>query len=88
MIGPYDLSGSLGVPGELNNKKVLDATRHILDICKKKKVSCGTQLSNFNLNEIKKNFMRGFNFIILGSDLFALKNWAIDCKKIIEKIKR
>ena len=88
MIGPYDLSGSLGVPGDLNNKKVLDATRHILNICKKKKVSCGTQLSKFNLNEIKKNFSRGFNFIILGSDLFALKNWTIDCKKIIEKFKR
>ena len=37
MIGPYDLSGSLGVPGDLNNKKVIDATRNILDICKKKK---------------------------------------------------
>ena len=88
MIGPYDLSGSLGVPGDLNNKKVLEATRYILDICKKKKVSCGTQLSKFNLSEIKKNFSKGFNFIILGSDLFALKNWAIDCKNIIEKFKR
>ena len=88
MIGPYDLSGSLGVPGDLNNKKVLDATRYILNICKKKKVSCGTQLSKFSLNEIKKNFSIGFNFIILGSDLFALKNWTIDCKKIIKKFKR
>ncbi len=88
MIGPYDLSGSLGVPGDLNNKKVLDVTRYILNICKKKKVSCGTQLSKFSLNEIKKNFSIGFNFIILGSDLFALKNWTIDCKKIIKKFKR
>jgi len=88
MIGPYDLSGSLGVPGDLNNKKVLDATRYILDICKKKKVSCGTQLSKFNLSEIKKNFSKGFNFIILGSDLFALKNWTVNCKNIIGKFKR
>ena len=88
MIGPYDLSGSLGVPGDLNNKKVLEATRYILDICKKKKVSCGTQLSEFNLIEIKKNFSKGFNFIILGSDLFALKNWTVNCKNIIEKFKR
>ena len=88
MIGPYDLSGSLGVPGDLNNKKVLDASKFILDICKKKKVSCGTQLSAFSLNDIKKNFSKGFNFLILGSDLFALKNWTINCKKIIEKIKK
>lgn len=88
MIGPYDLSGSLGIPGDLKNKKVLDATNYVLDICKKKKISCGTQLSKFNLNELKKNFSSGFNFIILGSDLFALKNWTIDCDKIIKKIRR
>ncbi len=87
MIGPYDLSGSLGVAGNLKHKKVLDASKYILSVCNKHKVSCGTQLSNFDKKIIKENFSKGFNFIILGSDLFALKNWSIECQKIIKNFK-
>ena len=87
MIGPYDLSGSLGVAGNLKHKKVLEASKYILNICDKHKVSCGTQLSNFDKKIIKKTFSKGFSFIILGSDLFALKNWSIECQKIIKNFK-
>lgn len=87
MIGPYDLSGSLGVAGNLKHKKVLEASKYILNICSKHKVSCGTQLSNFDKKIIKETFSKGYNFIILGSDLFALKNWSIECQKIIKSFK-
>ncbi len=87
MIGPYDLSGSLGVPGNLKHEKVLEASKYILSICDKHKISCGTQLSNFDKKLVKVTFSKGFNFIILGSDLFALKNWSIECQKIIKNFK-
>ena len=35
MIGPYDISGSLGVPGDLNHKKVIDASKKVIDACMK-----------------------------------------------------
>ena len=87
MVGPYDLAGSLGVPGDTDHKLVQEAVKYIVSICKKKKISCGTQLAKFDRNMIKNKFSLGFNFLILGSDLFALKNWAIDCNNLINKIK-
>lgn len=87
MIGPYDLSGSLGIPGDLSNLKILHAEKNIIKLCKKYKVSCGTQLSNFSLSVIKKKISLGYNFLILGSDLFILKNWCLDINKLIKKIK-
>ena len=33
MIGPYDISGSLGVPGQLNHPLVLEASRKVIEAC-------------------------------------------------------
>ena len=33
MVGPYDLSGSLGVPGNLTHKKYKQALKKIDEIC-------------------------------------------------------
>ena len=35
MIGPYDISGSLGVPGELNHPKVVEASKKVIKACEK-----------------------------------------------------
>ena len=39
MIGPYDLSGSMGIPGNLNSPQVLRAERYIVNLCKKIKLA-------------------------------------------------
>ena len=44
MIGPYDLSGSLGRSGDFSNKKFTDALKIIDKICKKRKVTKGIHL--------------------------------------------
>ena len=41
MIGPYDLSGSLGVPGDIYNDKVKNAVNVVYDKCRKYGKSCG-----------------------------------------------
>ena len=35
MIGPYDLSGSLGIPGEFDNHLYLDACNHLIGLSQK-----------------------------------------------------
>ena len=87
MIGPYDLSGSMGIPGNLNSPQVLRAERYIVNLCKKNKVSCGTQLSTFDKKIIKNKIKFGYNFLILGSDLFILKNWCLNTNKYIKQLK-
>ncbi len=87
MIGPYDLSGSLGVPGQLDSEIVINNCKKVSDICKKNNVSCGIQINDVNSENIKKNIDLGFNFIVLGSDLFALWKWAEQVENTIASLK-
>jgi 2-keto-3-deoxy-L-rhamnonate aldolase RhmA len=76
MIGPYDISGSLGVPGQLNHASVIEASNHVIAACKQFGKSCGTQLSDPTPSAVDDLFERGCTFAILGSDLFVLSNWS------------
>ena len=87
MIGPYDLSGSLGVPGETSHPNVINASKKVIEICKKNNKSCGTQISNPDLKNINEAIDEGYTFIILSSDLFVLSNWAQNMKKTIRNFK-
>lgn len=85
MIGPYDLSGSYGKPGDLNHPDVINASKTIVKYAQTHKKSCGTQISDPNDENVKKLVDFGYNFIILSSDLFILYNWAKQMDKIINK---
>ena len=87
MVGPYDLSGSLGIPGEFENKIYIEACSEIIGLCDKYKKSCGTQIAKVDEQSISKNYDLGFNFIVLGSDLFVLWDWADNTNKLISKFK-
>ena len=85
MIGPYDISGSLGVPGQLNHPKVIEASRKVIEACEKAGISCGTQLNDVTANSIKELFGLGYTYAILGSDLFVLWKWAEKMKELMKK---
>ena len=87
MIGPYDISGSLGVPGETNHPKVIEASKKVINSCKKFGKSCGTQLNDPNPINIQSLFDLGYTYAILGSDLFVLWKWAEQMQQIIKKIR-
>ena len=40
--------GSLGVPGQLDHPKVLEASKKVIKACEKFEKSCGTQLNDPN----------------------------------------
>ncbi|SVD96154.1 uncharacterized protein METZ01_LOCUS449008, partial [marine metagenome] len=42
MIGPYDISGSLGIPGEIEHEQVRNAGQLVVNACKKYGKACGT----------------------------------------------
>ena len=88
MIGPMDLSGSLGIPGQTDHPDVIEASEKVINACEKYGKSCGTQVSVTTENAISDMFNLGYTFAILGSDLFVLWRWAEDMKMIIEKLKK
>ena len=83
MIGPLDLAGSLGVPGQTKHPLVLDASQKVIEACRRYGKSCGTQVADANYAEIESLFSYGHTYAILGSDLFVLTKWAYDMRSLI-----
>ena len=87
MIGPLDLAGSLGVPGQTKHPLVLEASQHVINACKRYGKSCGTQVADANATEIEYLFSLGHTYAILGSDLFVLSKWASDMRSLIHSFR-
>jgi 2-keto-3-deoxy-L-rhamnonate aldolase RhmA len=87
MIGPLDLAGSLGVPGEVNHPLVIEASEYVIDACRNRGISCGTQLSDVSAEGVQDLLSLGYTYVILGSDLFALCQWAKNMRSLIRSVK-
>ena len=83
MIGPYDISGSLDIPGKINDPKVQDAGKRVVDACNAYGKACGTQDINPSQKSVRQAFRKGYSFVILASDVFILWKWGEDIKEII-----
>jgi 2-dehydro-3-deoxyglucarate aldolase len=87
MVGPYDLSGSLGIPGRLAHPLLAKACRRVVDACEKYGKSCGTQVIEPDSRSIKKAFAEGFTFIVLSSDVFSLWKWSERIRSVIRPVR-
>lgn len=87
MIGPLDISGSLGVPGQTTHPLVIDASRKVIKACERTGKSCGTQLSDVTPANVKALFDLGYNYAILGSDLFVLWRWAAQMQEMMKQMR-
>lgn len=83
LIGPYDLSGSINVLGEVLNKPVQEAISKIKKLCKVKDIPFGIFVMNAEL--AKKEINDGCSFIAVGIDTVLLANGA---KKIVTTIRK
>lgn len=84
MVGPYDLSGSLGVPGELSHPKVTAACRRVIEACASRAISCGIQLVHPRAEDLRRHVKAGFTFLVLGSDIFSLTQRSREVDAMIE----
>lgn len=87
MIGPYDISGSLGVPGQIEHPDVISASEKVIQACEKFNISCGTQVANANNKSVQRLIDMGYNYVILSSDLFVLWNWTNDMNELMSGFK-
>lgn len=76
MIGPYDLSASLGVLGEYDNPLYLKALDDIGALCKKYNMALGDHIV-FPDNELyNKRVSEGYQFIAYGTDGVFLNEYS------------
>ena len=85
MVGPYDLSGSLGIPGEIYHEKVVLAMEKVFRACKKFGKACGSHEVDPTVDSVKESLRLGSTFVVLSSDLFILWKWGERMQRLIEK---
>lgn len=86
IIGPYDISGSLGIPGRLTDPKVLKTSERVIQACTKYGKACGTQITELpDEAKIRKAMDDGYTMIVLASDIFLLWRWSEQMRRLKEK---
>lgn len=76
MIGPYDISGSLRIPGRLDDPRIQQACARVIDVCRRRGKACGTQVIEPTPERVAEAFAQGYTFVVLASDVFILWKWA------------
>ena len=83
MIGPYDLSGSMGMLGQVTRPEVEEAIEKILAAAQRAKISAG--ILALTPEDINRRLQQGFQFLMVGSDTGFLAGGA---KNILGQIKK
>ena len=87
-IGPYDLSASMGIPGDFKNKKFLNILKKISEIGKKYKISSGIHSVSTDALKAIEYIKKDFNMIAYSLDSLFIRECAISgLKKIKSYIK-
>jgi 2-dehydro-3-deoxyglucarate aldolase len=84
MIGPYDLSASLGIPGQFEDPRVVDAILRIRQAGEKAGKAGGIHVVDPDLKAVEQRIGEGFSFIGYGMDIRILDTI---CRDHLGKIK-
>ena len=87
MLGPYDLSGSLGIPGQLEHPRVSEAVDKVIAACTRFGKACGTQIIEPDAKSINQAFAMGHTFVVLGSDIFLLWKWTERIRNLVQELR-
>ncbi len=87
-VGPYDLSASLGVPGQFQHPKMLEAIAEVDRVRKQKPTLAGIHVVQTDPDEVRKRLDEGYRFIAYGLDFLFLANKAREGLQIIRESAR
>jgi len=72
MIGPYDLTSSMGIPGEFLNEEFLEVEKNILITAKKYEIKRGYHIVEPDIDQLNARVEQGYNFIAFSVDFRML----------------
>ena len=73
LIGSYDLSSSMGIPGEVSHPRMLEAERQLVDVCKSRGKTPGIHVYMPDEDRLLRVKEMGFEFIAVGGDIPLLR---------------
>lgn len=76
IIGPYDLSASLGHPGDFNHPSVVDALTRVRDAAKQHGIVYGMHVVSSNAALVTQAIEQGYRFIAYGVDFLFISESA------------
>jgi 2-keto-3-deoxy-L-rhamnonate aldolase RhmA len=71
-VGPYDLSASYGIAGQLDHPLVREAHTRILEATKQAGAVAGIHVVHPPVHQVKARLDEGFRFIAYGADMLFL----------------
>ena len=84
IVGPYDLSGSLGVPGQFDHPDVLEALQRIKDVAAEKNALAGFHVIQPEPAAFEQKKSEGYHFIAFSLDILFLGQ---SCARALASIK-
>ena len=85
MVGPYDLSASLGVPGEFNHPEMIKALERIKTVSQKFNVASGIHVIQPEPELVLTKIKEGFKFIAFSLDSLFL---AETCRRNLGSVRK
>ena len=71
-VGPSDLSISMGIPGDMDNPREVEAIERVIAGCKKRSLACAIAIMPNKRVEFWRD--KGMNMLCAGSETYALAN--------------
>jgi len=84
MIGPFDLSQSMGIPGEMDNPRLQDAFSRVIEACQKNGVAPGIHLQSYEA--VERWVGEGMRFITFQYDMSLLRDRSIEALERLRRI--
>lgn len=84
IIGPYDLTGSMGIPGQFDHPDFLSAMKKIRSVSRQMNMTGGIHVIEPEPAQLEQRVAEGYRFIAYSLDIRMLEN---ACRKGLEHIK-
>lgn len=84
IVGPYDISGSLGMPGNFDHPEFKKCIKEIMERARSTKKPAGFHVIPPDENEVRRIIDLGYKFIAVSLDTLFLGTL---CKNVINKLK-
>jgi 2-dehydro-3-deoxyglucarate aldolase len=85
IIGPYDLSSSMGITGQFDHPDMVSAIQKNLEVCNKYGVMPGIHVVKPNPDEVQARLDQGYRFIAYSVDITMVSTLS---QKFIQQFKK